>query len=250
MLVTKLPRPQASVQANMATTAAIIGSTGLVGSNILSTLLSSDAFSAVHTVSRRRPKSTAPKLAALIEADTTAWASKLGGIAPPPAIVFSALGTSRAEAGSLANQWKIDHNLNVELAKAARAAGTKTFVFISSVGTGSLLSRLLPYLRMKIGVEDGIKELGFEHAVIVRPGIILGERKVMKQGEPAARAVVDWTGWIFGQGAKDLLGQDADVIAKAAVHAALLVEQGKVPEKYWVLDQADIVRLGRTEWNG
>ena len=42
--------------------------------------------------------------------------------------------------------------------------------------------------------------------------------------------------------------QDAEVIARAAVHAAKIAEEGKAPQKYWVLEQSDIVRLGRTEW--
>ncbi len=55
----------------------------------------------------------------------------------------------------------------------------KTYVFISSAGTRSFLSSRAPYSKMKVGVEDAIKELGFEHAIILRPGMILG-REVAK----------------------------------------------------------------------
>jgi hypothetical protein len=27
-----------------------------------------------------------------------------------------------------------------------------------------------------------------------------------------------------------------------------MVEEGKAPEKFWVLEQSDIVKLGRDEW--
>jgi hypothetical protein len=27
-----------------------------------------------------------------------------------------------------------------------------------------------------------------------------------------------------------------------------MVEEGKAPEKFWVLEQSDIVRLGRDDW--
>ncbi len=27
-----------------------------------------------------------------------------------------------------------------------------------------------------------------------------------------------------------------------------MVEEGKAPSKYWVVEQADIVKLGRDEW--
>jgi uncharacterized protein YbjT (DUF2867 family) len=43
------------------------------------------------------------------------------------------------------------------------------------------------------------------------------------------------------------LGQDADVIAKAAVRAAQLASEGKAPSKYWILSGSDIIKLGRTE---
>ncbi|GAB1315777.1 Protein fmp52, mitochondrial [Madurella fahalii] len=226
----------------------IIGSTGLVGAHILSTMLASDVPSVVHTISRRPPKSTSPKLHAAVEADTTKWASLLSAITPPPTTLISGLGTTRVQAGGIANQWKIDHDLNVELARAAKQAGVRNFVFISSAGTRSLLSGYVPYSQMKRGVEDTVKELGFETAVIVRPGLILGQREVPHQGGPLLNSAVRGLGRLLGQGVADKFGQEAEVIARAAVHAARIAEEGKAPEKYWVLEAADIVRLGRTEW--
>lgn len=43
-------------------------------------------------------------------------------------------------------------------------------------------------------------------------------------------------------------GQDQTVIGRAAVAAARAAEEGKAPGNYWVLEQADIVRMGREEW--
>jgi len=229
-------------------TAAVIGSTGLVGSHILSTLLASEGVVGVHTISRRAPKSTGAKLHADIDSDTTTWAAKLSAIKPAPITVFSALGTTRQQAGGIADQWKIDHDLNIELSKAAKAQGVHNFVFVSSAGTRGMLSNHVPYSRMKIGVEDTIKALGFDHAVILRPGMILGEREKAHQGAWLMFAAINTVGKFVGQGAKDMLGQEAEVIAKAAVHAARIIEEGKAPEKYWVLEQDDIIRLGRTEW--
>lgn len=40
-----------------------------------------------------------------------------------------------------------------------------------------MLYKYVPYSKMKIGVEDAIKSLGFENAVVLRPGMILGERE-------------------------------------------------------------------------
>ncbi|KAF5021057.1 hypothetical protein F66182_6890 [Fusarium sp. NRRL 66182] len=233
----------------MSSSAAVIGSTGLVGSNILSTLLSAEMYSTVQTITRRAPKATSPLLNATIEADTTKWADILSGLAPKPSVVYSALGTTRAAAGGLANQWKIDHDLNVELAKASKAAGVSTFVFISSAGTRSFPSSASPYCKMKNGVEDAVKELDFEHAVIVKPGLILGQRETSRALEGIAMGAVNGLGRISA-GIRDSIGQDAHVIAKAAVRAAQLASEGKAPSKYWVVEASDIIRLGRTEWPG
>lgn len=66
----------------------------------------------------------------------------------------------------------------VENAKAAKAAGVKTYVYCSSAGTSGSLSpfALTPYAKMKRGVETAVKELDFENAIILRPGMILGRK--------------------------------------------------------------------------
>ena len=162
------------------TTAAVFGSTGAVGSHILSTLLASNTITTVQTVSRRLPKVQSTKLSAQEEADTSKWTSMLSALQPPPTAVFNAIGTTRAAAGGLANQWKIDHDLCVDNAKAAKAAGASIYVFISSGGTRGFLSKHVPYSQMKIGVEETMRELEFETAIVLRPGMILGERETPK----------------------------------------------------------------------
>lgn len=233
--------------------AVVFGSTGLVGSYILPTLLAASPSLQTTTISRRAPKpaSASPppsNLNAIIEADSAAWASKLSSLSPVPSAVFSAVGTTRAAAGGIQNQWKIDHDLNIELARAAKAAGTKTFVFISSSGTRGWLVSSSPYAKMKNGVEDAIRDMGFENAIIVRPGAILGERDHVRSLEGIFQGAVRGLGYL-SSGAKDAIGQDAEVIGRAAVRAAEIAAEGKAPSKFWSLEQADIVRLGRTEWN-
>ncbi|KAF4449701.1 hypothetical protein F53441_7038 [Fusarium austroafricanum] len=214
--------------------AAIIGSTGLVGSNILSTLLAAEM--PVHTITRRAHKATTPPhLNAIVDTDTTKWAEILTGLTPKPSIVYSALGTTRAAAGGIANQ------------EPSKAVGISTFVFISSAGTRGLLSSASPYAKMKNGVEDAIKELDFEQAVILKLGMILGHRETSRTVEGIAQGAVNGLGHLSA-GIKDTLGQDADVIAKAAVRAAQLASEGKAPSKYWIVGGSDIIKLGRTEW--
>ncbi|RBQ88612.1 hypothetical protein VDGD_01583 [Verticillium dahliae] len=100
---------------------------------------------------------------------------------------------------------------------------------------------------MKIGVEDALRDAGFDHAVVVRPGAILGTRETPQTGGRLLNAAVRSLSF-FGQGVQDAVGQEHDVIARAAVRAAQIAAEGGAPDKYWVLESADIVRLGRTEW--
>ncbi|MCJ1380964.1 hypothetical protein MMC17_004073 [Xylographa soralifera] len=226
------------------TTAAVFGCTGAVGSQILATLLATDAYSSVKTVSRRLPNAQSPKLQALEEGEISKWGGMISSLSPKPSVVFNAVGTTRATAGGLQNQWKIDHDSCIENAKAAKEAGVKTYVFISSGGTRGLLSSYVPYSKMKVGVEDAIKELGFEHAIILRPGMILGREKPKAPFMESIFANLNK----LGQGVQDKFGVDQTIIGRAAVAAARMAEEGKAPSKYWVVEQADILKLGRDEW--
>ncbi|VUC19983.1 unnamed protein product, partial [Clonostachys rosea] len=143
-------------------------------------------------------------------------------------------------------QWKIDHDLNVELAKTAKEAGVKTFVFISSAGTRGLLSNYVPYSQMKVGVEDTVKGLEFEHSIIVRPGMLLGAREEQRFVEKGAQSIVSGLGLVH-KGLKNALGQDVDVIARATAKAIQQANEGKAPSKHWVLEGADILKLGAKE---
>ncbi|PGH14647.1 protein fmp52-2, mitochondrial [Polytolypa hystricis UAMH7299] len=226
-------------------TAAVFGCTGAVGSQILATLLATDTFASIKTISRRLPKAQSPKLSTLEEADVSKWGSMIPSLSPKPSTIFNAVGTTRAAAGGLQNQWKIDHDLCIENAKAAKQAGVKTYVFISSAGTRELFSSYVPYSKMKIGVEDAIKDLNFEHAIILRPGMIIGREKAKA---PLLEKVVGNLNRLVGQGGQDRIGQDQTIIGRAAVAAARMAEEGKAPSKYWVVEMADIVKLGRDEW--
>jgi len=103
------------------------------------------------------------------------------------------------------------------------------------------------YTKMKGELEESVKALDFEHTVILRPGLIMGNRSDPRMMESAFQAVVGLIGKVSTQ-ARDGMGQDASVIAKAAMSGGLKAINGELKEKVWVMGQADIVRLGRTEW--
>jgi len=230
--------------------ALVLGSTGLVGSFILSTLRTSSSpqFSGIEIIARRSPpeaKDTAVPVNEFVEKDTSKWTSYVSSLSPAPSVMFSSLATTRAAAGGFDKQYKIEHDLNIELAKAAKEAGTKTYVLISSNGSNSKSS--FAYMKMKGEIEEHIKEIGFEHTIILRPGLLVGKREEPRSVEAVLHGVANVFGRIHSS-LKDFWAQDADVVAKAAVSAAIKVEKGEVKDKIWVLEQKDIVKLGLKEW--
>jgi len=232
-------------------TALILGSTGVVGSHILSTLRAGapSPFAGIDIIARRSPPA-APDAAVPvkehIEKDTTKWAAIVPSLTPTPSVLFSGLGTTRAIAGGFDKQYKIDHDLNVELAKAARDAGVKTYVLISSAGADP--HSYLAYSKMKGEIEEHVKELGFDHTIILRPGLIVAQREQSHGvAEVTLRTIASTLGHLH-RSLKDPWAQDGDTIAKAAVAAAIQAEKDQLKDKVWILGQKDIVRLGLTEW--
>ena len=102
---------------------------------------------------------------------------------------------------------------------------------------------MIPYIRLKGEIEEDVKALDFEHTIILRPGAIGGVRQESRPAEAVIRKIADFAGAIH-RNLKDFWCQDADVIAKAAVNAALKSINGQAPDKVWVLEQGDIVRVG------
>ncbi|KEF59578.1 uncharacterized protein A1O9_04423 [Exophiala aquamarina CBS 119918] len=228
----------------------LLGATGLVGSHILSVLRagSPSPFSSIEVVARRSvPSSPDAKVEVkeFVEKDTSKWVAHVASLSPPPSTLFSSLATTRGAAGGFETQYKLEHDLNIELAKAAKEAGTKTYVLISAAGANSKSS--FAYPRMKGEIEEHIKEIGFEHTIIVKPGLIVGDRQESRPLEAVSRAIATGVGRLY-HGLKDPWAQDADVIAKAAVLAAIRVEKGDIKDKVLVVGQADIIRLGKREW--
>ena len=213
------------------------------GSNILSTLTASPQIHHIHAFARKS-LTISEKIHPLSSPDSKTWPTLYPTTSPAPSIFISALGTTRAQAGSVAAQREIDYDLNLALAKKAKEAGTKTYVLISSGGANS--SSMLAYPKMKGELEDAVTELGFERTVILRPGLIVGTREDSRPPEAALRKLANFMGSVSGGALKDFWAQDAEVIARAAVSAALQAEQRD--EKVWMVGQSDVVRLGRTEW--
>nr|POE49035.1 protein fmp52, mitochondrial [Quercus suber] len=212
------------------------------GSYILTALSNLNEVGSIHAFTRK-PLTAHAKVEAITSTDSATWPTKFPTGSP---LYISALGTTRANAGGFNNQRKIDYDLNLELAKAAKGAGVKTYVLISSAGADS--HSMMGYAKMKGELEEAVEALDFDHTVIVRPGLIIGNRQELRTAELVLQKIARAAGSVSGNRLKDFWAQDADVIAKAAVRAGLDSLEGREPGKVRLVTQADVIKLGRTEW--
>lgn len=97
-------------------------------------------------------------------------------------------------------------------------------------------------------MEDAVQAIDFEHVVILRPGLIVGNRSESRAAEFVLRKIAQTAGSVSGDRLKDFWAQDDVTIARAAVKAGLECANGQEKERVRILGQSDIVRLGRTEW--
>jgi uncharacterized protein YbjT (DUF2867 family) len=224
-------------------TAVLAGSTGLVGSNILSQLLAHPSFSAIHAFARRDLSNPAgsTKLQPIIATDSSQWPSQFPS-SQKPRVLFSGLGTTRAQVGGFEAQRKIDYDLNLDLAKTAKEAGVDTYVLISSNGAST--ASYFAYPKMKGELEEAVKGLGFKHTVIVRPGLIVGDRTESRPAEAALRGLAKGLRGLTPK-MTDWWAQDASMIARAAVNAGVQCMEGKREEGVWHVEMKDIVALGK-----
>lgn len=225
------------------TTVALAGTTGLVGSHILSSLLAHPSIASVYAYARRAPPNptASPKLFHIPSAETEQWPAQFPREATPR-IFFSALGTTRAAAGSVEAQRKIDLELNYALAKAARDAGAECYVLIST-NAASAGSRLA-YPKMRGELEARVRELGFAHTVILRPGLIQGSREESRPAEAVVRGIAGALRKLSPK-LTDFWVNDASVIGKAAVVAGMRCVEGQREPGVWEIGQAEIEKLGR-----
>ena len=158
--------------------AIVIGSTGLVGSELISKLLTHSDYSEVISLVRRKSGVTHPKLTEhVVDFDKPElWKNMVKGD-----VLFSAMGTTIKTAKTKDNQYKVDYTYQYETAKTAAENSVPVYVLISSAGASS--NCLNFYTNMKGKLEDSVKSLPFRTIQILQPGQLDGNRKENRMAE-------------------------------------------------------------------
>lgn len=163
-----------------------MGATGLVGGECLTLLLADPAFERVTVLARRLLDGVAasPKLAAHVV--------DLEHIGPHGELLAAdtlicALGTTIGKAGSKARFRAVDFGIPLALARLGLERGLRHFLLVSSLGADPR-SRVF-YNRVKGELEEALSALPLRGLTIVRPSLLLGERREFRLGERIAQRV-------------------------------------------------------------
>lgn len=190
--------------------ALVAGASGLVGREILQGLLADDHVATVYALGRRPLALRHPKLTALV-VDFAALPAL-----PDVDETYLALGTTIQVAGSQEAFRAVDHDANLAVAKAARAAGCKRLGLVSAMGADAG-SRIF-YNRVKGELEEALAGIRYPTVVVARPSLLVGDREAL--GQPVRRG--EKLGLVASRWLGPLIPRKYRPIRAADVAAALL----------------------------
>ncbi len=150
----------------------IVGATGLIGGLLTRKLVDQGADKHMHLLVRRPHRKDVGKAKIHVQLQEN-WPKTIAGIKPD--IVISCLGSTMKKAGSQEEFAEVDRDLVGAVAAAAKAAGARQFITVSSAMADSGASSF--YLKVKGEAEDLLRAQNFDRLDIIRPGLLRGERE-------------------------------------------------------------------------
>ena len=215
-------------------TATLVGATGLIGSYLLDELLNDPHFDIVRILIRRPIDITHPKLEKKI-VDFNDSDSLLVALSNSD-VVFCSVGTTNKKVkGDKEAYRKIDFDIPVKLARFCKMTGCQKFILVSSAGANSKSRNF--YQRLKGETEEAVKSVGLEIVHIMRPSLLLGERKEFRLGENIGKALMTSLSFLIPDKYKAIQGKD---VAKV-----MLVLSKKNDEGVFVHENSEIRDLSK-----
>lgn len=199
----------------MKKTAIIAGASGLVGGHCLQLLLNDASYDTVIAPVRKKLPLEHPKLRQHVVDfdDLRASAGILRGDE-----LFCCLGSTMKKAGSREAFRKVDYEYPKALAEIARGNGVKRFLIVTALGADPR-SRIF-YNRVKGEVEEAVRALPFEAVHILRPSMLLGERRESRPAERIGGAAMRALAFLMRGPLKNYRAIRAEDVARAMVDAA------------------------------
>jgi len=173
--------------------AIVIGATGLVGRALVDLLADADHIDKIITLTRSSAKHSSPKVFnQVVDFDHLEdYASSFSAD-----FLFSCLGTTLKQAGSIDAQRKVDLDYQFKAAKLAANNGVDHYLLVSSSAANDQSNN--QYLKMKGLLEQRVKSLPFKRISIFQPSLLLGQRADFRLGEKigswvmSALCVIPW----------------------------------------------------------
>ncbi|HZK69199.1 MAG TPA: NAD(P)H-binding protein [Paludibacter sp.] len=193
--------------------AIVIGSTGMVGKELVKKLIENEHYSEIISLVRRPSGVTNPKLDEhVIDFDhPETWKELVKGD-----VLFSTLGTTISKAKSKEEQFKVDFTYQYNVAKIAVENGATSYVLVSSAGANASSKGF--YMSMKGKLDEAVQGLPFEYINILRPSQLSGKRTEKRLGEKVGLSVM------YGLNIIGLFKRYKPIkdkkVAKAMIHAA------------------------------
>jgi len=164
-------------------TAIIAGASGLTGTHLVKLMLQSSTYNTVKILVRKPMDIEHSSLQQIVYDYEY----------PAPEVikaddVYCCLGTTIKKAGSREAFKKVDYEYPLQVARIAHQNGAQKFSVISAIGANPK-SKIF-YNIVKGQVEEAIKEIPFEAIYILRPSMLLGNRKEFRFGEETAKIIM------------------------------------------------------------
>ncbi|WP_295635768.1 NAD(P)H-binding protein [Novosphingobium sp.] len=162
-------------------TVILVGATGMVGRAVMARAVGRESIR-LHAIARREVPLPAGARMEMLLADPANWpeaiaASGAGSdLAASADCIVIALGTTIAAVGGDKTAFRaVDHDLVLACARAAKQAGIRQAIVVSSVGAKAGARNF--YLSVKGETEDALARLHFNRLDVLRPGLLRGHRE-------------------------------------------------------------------------
>ena len=156
----------------------VLGATGATGRELVQLLLDDSNFNQVSIFVRTVPIISDKKLTIhkIDFAKLEEYKDLIKGD-----ILFSALGTTKKEAGGKKEQYLVDYTYQYEFAKMASDNGVTNYSLVSSTGANSNSSFFYP--KIKGELEESVKKLNFKKIDIFQPPMLIRQPDLIRSGE-------------------------------------------------------------------
>ena len=201
----------------------LVGATGLIGTTLIRRAVGRERYRLTAIARREAPLPSGARMEMLV-ADPANWGQAIA--AADAAVIVIALGTTwRASGRNEAVFRATDKDLVLACAQAAKAAGVRHCIVVSSVGA-AISSRGL-YLRVKGEVEDALAKLKFARLDILRPGLLRGPRAERRPAEKLAMLATPVIDNLLHGGLRQYRSVRATTMADAILQLAVEKPRGR-----------------------